>query len=109
MKDVCREFTFQEETIYVAVNFLDRYLSRVKVTMRKQFNLLAITCVYIAAKYHEEIKEPCSSDMAESSLDGHNVKDLRRMERKITATLDWELNIVTPHVCSLWRVLHPRL
>jgi hypothetical protein len=98
MRSICKNFTFHEETLFIAVMYLDRYLSLVKVTMRKQYNLLAVTSVYMAAKYFEEIKEPCSSDMAETSPDGHTLKDVRRMERKLTLALDWRFNVVTPHV-----------
>ena len=98
MRSICKTFTFHEETLYIGVMYLDRYLSHVKVTMRKMYNLLAVTCVYMAAKYFEEIKEPCSSEMAEQSMDGHSIKDVRRMERKLTLVLDWHFNVVTPHV-----------
>ncbi len=98
---VCLDYTFHDETLFIAVNYLDRYLSTVKVTMRKQYHLLAIACVYLAAKYYEEIKEPCIADMVESAIDHIAVKDLKRMERKMMQALDWNFNVITPHVHSL--------
>ena len=100
MRMVCLDYTFHDETLYVAVNYLDRYLSAVKVTMRKQYHLLAISCIYLAAKYYEEIKEPCISDMVESAIDDITIKDLKRMERKMIQAMDWNFNVITPHVSS---------
>lgn len=101
MKSVCLDFLFLDETFFIAVAYLDIYLSKVKVTQRKQFNLLALSCVFIAAKIYEEILEPTCTEMANISIDGHNIKDLKRMERKIIIAFDWNFNIVTPHVARL--------
>ena len=98
MKGICLDFLFLDETFYIAVAYLDIYLSKVKVTQRKQFNLLALTCVFISAKVYEEILEPTCTEMANVAIDDHNIKDLKRMERKAIAALDWDFNIVTPHV-----------
>lgn len=98
MKSICHDFLFLDETFFIAVAYLDIYLSKVKVTQRKQFNLLALSCVFLASKIYEEILEPTCTEMADASIDGHNLKDLKRMERKIIGTLDWNFNIVTPHV-----------
>lgn len=101
MKGICLDFLFLDETFFIAIAYLDIYLSKVKVTQRKQFNLLALCCVFIAAKIYEEILEPTCTEMANMALDGQNIKDLKRMERKIIMALDWNFNIVTPHVAWL--------
>jgi hypothetical protein len=101
MKSICHDLVFLDETFYIAVTYLDIYLSKVKVTQRKQFNLLALSCVFLASKIYEEILEPTCTEMINLTDNVHNVKDLKRMERKIIMALDWNFNIVTPHVLLL--------
>ena len=47
------------ETLFLAVSFLDRYLST-ETTTRNTLQLLGITCILVAAKY-EEIYAPSVS------------------------------------------------
>ena len=51
-----QEFKLVPETLFLAVSFLDRFLS-VEVTARNSLQLVGITCVLVAAKY-EEIYAP---------------------------------------------------
>ena len=51
-----QEFKLVPETLFLAVSFLDRFLS-VEVTTRNSLQLVGITCVLVAAKY-EEIYAP---------------------------------------------------
>lgn len=46
------------ETTFVAINFFDRYHSAKNVTFKRQKQLLAVTCVYMAGKLLEELLEP---------------------------------------------------
>ena len=98
MKNICKDFLFLDETYFISVAYLDIYLSKIKVTQRKQFNLLALSCVFLASKIYEEILEPTCTEMTNLAVDGHTLKDLKRMERKVILALDWNFNIVTPHV-----------
>ncbi|KAI8821913.1 cyclin-like protein, partial [Chytriomyces cf. hyalinus JEL632] len=91
-----QEFQFNTETIFLSVNFLDRYLSSTKVVRIQQLYLLASSCVYLAAKFGEELKEPCISDVSALSMFGSSIKDVKRMEAKVLKELKWELTPVSP-------------
>ena len=43
------DFSFKRETVYIACNYLDRYLSRVSVK-KSILQLVGITCLFIASK-----------------------------------------------------------
>lgn len=84
MGAIAKDLHFVPETTYVAVNFYDRYLSLTRVTMAKQFHLLALTCVYIAGKILEELREPDLKDMVKFSPQ-MTVKDIKVIRRLIAA------------------------
>jgi hypothetical protein len=109
MRNISLDYTFLDETLYFAINFLDRYLSLVKVRMRKQYQLLALCCIYVAAKYHEEIKEPSLPDIVESATEPITIKEMKKMERKVLTVLSWNVNVVTPHVyfCFFFKKASP--
>ncbi|KAJ3025633.1 UNVERIFIED_CONTAM: hypothetical protein HDU68_006917 [Siphonaria sp. JEL0065] len=75
---------------------MDRYLSCTKVSRIPQLYLLSTTCVYLASKFSEDIKEPCISDVSAVSMFGSSVKDIKRMEAKVLKELKWELTPATP-------------
>ena len=68
---------FHPETAYVALQYFDRYLSRVRVVQRRQFHLLALTALFVAAKMEEEILEPVCSDMIKFAEMHVTVPDLK--------------------------------
>lgn len=49
--EVAREFSLRPETLYLAVNILDRYLTRVVIT-RGRLQLVGVTSLLIAAYVH---------------------------------------------------------
>ncbi|KAJ2994479.1 hypothetical protein HDV02_001539 [Globomyces sp. JEL0801] len=85
------------ETIYVAINLFDRYHDNVNVTFQKQHYLVATTCVILAGKMLEELAEPTIRLMLHDSRFTFTIVEVKRMERKITKQLEWNLNPVTPH------------
>jgi len=92
------QYFYHTETIYLAINYFDRYLSQVKVTHQSQFKLLAITCFYLAGKFGEETNEPSAKHISRYFRDAKiTVKDIERMEKKILRVLNWQLYCVTPH------------
>jgi cyclin A len=46
--DVAKEYTLHSETIFIAVNLIDRFLS-FKSVLREKFQLVGTTCMWIAA------------------------------------------------------------
>ena len=63
--EVSSEFTLKRETYHLAINFVDRYLSKVNVT-KIELQLVGVTSLYMAAKC-EEIFPPRISDFAKST------------------------------------------
>src|SRR4051794_36495539 len=50
--EVAEEYNLSSDTLYLCVNYVDRYLAQASVS-RRQLQLLGITCMLIAAKYEE--------------------------------------------------------
>ena len=54
--DVHSKFKLVNETMFLTVNLIDRFLGKVQVT-RQKLQLVGVTCMFIATKY-EEIYPP---------------------------------------------------
>ena len=54
--EVAEEYRLEAETLFLAVNYIDRFLSYVPVN-RSKLQLVGVTCMLIASKY-EEIHPP---------------------------------------------------
>jgi cyclin A len=59
--EVGLEYDMSEETIFLAVNFIDRFLSKMCVA-RTKLQLIGSTALFIAAKY-EELQPPEVNDI----------------------------------------------
>jgi hypothetical protein len=60
--------------------------------------LLAVTATLLAGKLEEEVIDPTIEDVLKHCpLRSLTDKDVRRMERKLLVTLDWEVQTVTPY------------
>lgn len=55
--EVCDVYKLHRETYYLAVDYIDRYLSGPRKISKNQLQLIGITCLFIAAKI-EEIYPP---------------------------------------------------
>ena len=54
--EVAEEYRLESETLFLAVNYIDRFLSHVPVN-RSKLQLVGVTCMLVASKY-EEIHPP---------------------------------------------------
>jgi hypothetical protein len=82
------------ETLYLAINLLDRMLSERQCSLSK-LQLLGITCLRIAAKYEE--KFCLAIDQFVALTEGtYTAKEINRAERYILGTLDWTLSSPGP-------------
>lgn len=72
--EVHLKFKLLPETLYLTINLIDRYLSRVKVT-RKRLQLVGVTSMLIASKY-EEIYPPEIKDFVFVTDQAYNREDL---------------------------------
>jgi len=88
------EFGISQDTIAVAVNYLDRYLSQVS-TKKSILQLLAMGCIFIAGKLHETF--PIGMNELRDLADGAYLEsDIKLMELELLRVLRWQLNPVTP-------------
>lgn len=86
---VHERFNLLPETLYLAVNIIDRFLSRRSVTLNR-LQLVGATAVFIAAKY-EEINCPSLKDMVYILDDEYTAKEIIQAEKFMIDTLEFEL------------------
>lgn len=91
--DVHLKFKMHPETMFLAVDIVDRYLAVSKVT-RSMLQLVGITSMLLAAKY-EEIWPPEVKECIHISANTYSRDDILKMERDITAALQFRLTVPT--------------
>ncbi|EMD35735.1 hypothetical protein CERSUDRAFT_156445 [Gelatoporia subvermispora B] len=83
-------FRDSEEILFLAMNIVDRYMSR-RVVYVDHTQLLACTALWIAAKYVEDHRVATVSALAYASTD-HRFKDCAtEFEAHVLLTLEWDL------------------
>ena len=103
--DVHLKYKLVPQTIYIAVNLIDRYLSKNETT-RVNLQLVGVAAMFIACKY-EEIYPPELKDFVYIT-DGAYVKsDVLNMEYKILKSL--EFNITFPTQWSIFEIYRKKL
>ena len=91
--DVHLKYKLVPQTMYIAVNLIDRYLEK-NDTNRAYLQLVGVTAMFIAYKY-EEIYPPELKDFVYIT-DGTYVKsDVLKMENKMLASLNFDVTFPT--------------
>ena len=91
--DVHLKYRLLPQTMYIAVNLIDRYLSKAE-TNRAKLQLVGVTAMFIACKY-EEIYPPELKDFVYIT-DGAYVKsDVLKMESKMLSKLNFDVTFPT--------------
>jgi hypothetical protein len=86
-----QEFGFSLETLFLAVDILDRFLRCVKA-QTKYLKCIAVACFYLAAKVNEEDEIiPLTWELVRRSKCGCSEAEVLRMERCVLAKLNWDL------------------
>lgn len=96
---VADSLSMSREIVAVAVSYLDRYLSTLDdptaALSRRQFQLVCLTCLYVATKlYDHKILPPVS--IVNLSRGCFTSQDIEDMERTILDALQWRLSPPTP-------------
>lgn len=94
--EVHKKFELVTETLYLAINIVDRYLAT-KVVKRKELQLVGIGAMLIASKY-EEIWAPEVNDFVCISDKAYSHQQMLVMEKCILGELQWNLTVPTPYV-----------
>ncbi|CAH0395431.1 unnamed protein product [Bemisia tabaci] len=111
--EVAEEYSIQTQTLYMAVSFIDRFLSIMSVD-RSKLQLLGTAAMFVAAKY-EEVYPPDVGEFVYITDDTYSKKQVLRMEYLIVKVLTFDMSGPTTfsfisHIsvmCSLpERVMH---
>jgi len=91
---VQQKYKLKAETLFLAVNLIDRYLT-LKATARRNLQLVGVTALLIAAKF-EEIHPPHVSDMVTVTDKAYTRQDIINMEVTMLGALDFKICKPTP-------------
>ncbi|KAL6069598.1 Cyclin-A2 [Balamuthia mandrillaris] len=94
--EVADEYELSSETLFLAVNYLDRFLAERRIDKRK-FQLVGVTAMFIAAKY-EEIYAPAVEEFVYISANTYSREEILMMEAHILNTLEFQLTAATTKV-----------
>lgn len=101
--EVSEEYRLVPETLFLAVNYIDRYLSG-NVIIRQKLQLLGVACMMISAKY-EEICPPQVEELCYITDNTYNKKEVLQMESSVLNYLKFEMTAPTAK-CFLMRFIH---
>jgi hypothetical protein len=82
------------ETLWIAINIMDRFLTKRVVSLVK-LQLVGVTAMFIAAKY-EEILAPAVDEFVVITERGYTKEEILKGERIMLQTLDFRIS----HYCS---------
>jgi G2/mitotic-specific cyclin 2 len=88
------KFRLLPETLYLAVNIIDRFLS-LRVVSLVKLQLVGLTSLFIASKY-EEVVSPSIQNFLYMAEDGYTEDEIVRAERYVLQVLKFNLRYPTP-------------
>ncbi|KAL6993372.1 hypothetical protein U1Q18_011489 [Sarracenia purpurea var. burkii] len=94
--EVHHKFELQEETLFLTVNLIDRFLAGAAV-VRKKLQLVGLVAMLLACKY-EEVSVPAIEDLLFISDRAYTRKEILDMERLMLNTLQFNMSVPTPYV-----------
>lgn len=86
---VHHRFNLLPETLFLSVNYVDRFLS-CKVVSLNKLQLVGATAIFVAAKY-EEINCPSVQEIVYMVDSGYSVDEILKAERFMLSMLQFEL------------------
>lgn len=92
--EVHTRFHLLPETLFLAVNIIDRFLSE-KVVQLDRLQLVGITAMFIASKY-EEVLSPHIANFRHVADDGFSEQEILSAERFVLSTLNYDLSYPNP-------------
>jgi cyclin B len=93
--EVHMKFRLNPNTLYLCVNIIDRYCSKVEVR-RSKLQLVGVTALLVACK-HEEIYPPEVRDCVYITDRAYNRQEVLDMEQSILKELDWKISVPTAY------------
>ena len=92
--EVHTRFRLLPETLFLAVNIIDRFLSA-EVVALDRLQLVGITAMFIASKY-EELLSPHVANFSHVADNTFSDKEILDAERHVLATLDYNMSYPNP-------------
>ncbi|KAK1400322.1 G2/mitotic-specific cyclin-2-like [Heracleum sosnowskyi] len=94
--EVHYKFELMQETLYLTVNLIDRFLA-IQPVIRKKLQLVGITALLLACKY-EEVAVPVVEDLIVISDRAYTKSDVLEMETLMVNKLQFNLSVPTAYV-----------
>ena len=91
--DVHLKYKLVPQTMYIAVNLIDRFLEKNDIK-RSKLQLVGVTAMFIACKY-EEIYPPDLKDFVYITDGAYIKSDVLKMENKMLSSLNFDLTFPT--------------
>ncbi|KAK9152558.1 hypothetical protein Sjap_000038 [Stephania japonica] len=101
--EVAEEYRLVPDTLYLTVNYIDRYLSG-NMMNRQRLQLLGVACMMIASKY-EEICAPQVEEFCYITDNTYFKEEVLQMESNVLNYLKFEMTAPTAK-CFLRRFIH---
>lgn len=92
--EVHHKFRLLPETLFLATNIVDRFLSA-RVVSLERLQLVGLTCLFIAAKY-EEVVCPSVTNFLYMAEGGYTDEEILQAERYVLSSLDFDLSYPNP-------------
>ena len=92
--DVHCKFGFTDETLFMTISIIDRFLTSKKIT-RSKLQLLGVTALMISCK-HEEIDLPKADDFIYITDNAYSRDEIFKMENDVLDTLNFSLLYPSP-------------
>ncbi|KAB1201768.1 G2/mitotic-specific cyclin-1 [Morella rubra] len=94
--EVHDKFELMNETLFLTVNIIDRFLSK-QTVVRKKLQLVGLVALLLACKY-EEVSVPIVGDLILISDKAYTRKEVLDMESLMLNTLQFNMSVPTPYV-----------
>ncbi|KAF8063739.1 NLP3 [Scenedesmus sp. PABB004] len=96
LSEVAAEFNMQQETLFLAVALMDRFMAGTKGVPRSVLQLVAVACVLLASK-QDEVVHPSVEELTDIAANCFQAHDLLRMERVLLDGLAWRIKTPTAY------------
>jgi len=93
--EVCEVYKLHRETFYLAVDYVDRYLSTQRNISKTRLQLIGVTALFVAAKI-EEIYPPKLAEFSYVTDSACTDEEILLQECNMLEQLKWRLSPVTP-------------
>lgn len=101
MKDVLADFLFKNNTLHMAVHFVDRFLSATSEVLRARLQLIGLTALIIATKM-EEVYLPRIKDFAMTAENYYTCEEIVDMERTMLKVQKFQTSPPTMTIWANW-------